>query len=100
PAERADVHTLVIPRGAKTVTLILHSASPAVYPTYRLEIVDARDRAVWQGEGLVRQPTGEYTISLPTELLPAGRYAFHVYAPGRDQRPRVESYGVRIVTRP
>jgi len=87
---------LTVPLGGKTITLLLHSSSRKAYPTYRLEIVDAKESVIWQGEGLVRQTTGEYVISLPSELLPPGSYSLHLYAPNHGQRIPVERYRIRM----
>ncbi len=89
---------LTVPPSGKTITLLLHSTSRTAYPTYRLEIRDAANNIVWQGDGLARQSTGEYVVTLPSKLLSPGGYTLQVYAPSRSERAPVESYRIRIAT--
>jgi hypothetical protein len=52
------------------VTLIL--ARPAgAPPAQALELRDLDGELLWRGEGLVEQPAGDYTVTLPVSLLPA-----------------------------
>lgn len=47
-------------------------------------------------QGLARNPTGDYTISLPAELLPPGRCTINVYARENGKLIKVESYRIQI----
>jgi len=100
-AERGEreVNQLQIPRGAKAVTLILNSQSAAESKSYSLEILDARQNTVWSQQGqqnLTRHSTGDYTINIPTGLLPPGSYTFNVYGQVAGKRLKIESYRIRI----
>jgi hypothetical protein len=96
-ADERPENEVTVGLGAKTITLLLHSTSRAAYRTYRLKIIDARHRVVWQEKGLVRQTTGEYVISLPSEFLPPGSYSFHVHPPNDSPNP-IDSYQIKIAT--
>ncbi|MGE0128717.1 MAG: zf-HC2 domain-containing protein [Blastocatellales bacterium] len=100
--ERGDgarVNQLQIPRGARTITLILNSQSGSESKSYSLEILDARRNVVWRQQGqqnLTRHSTGDYTINISTELLPPGNYTFNVYGQADGKRVKIESYRIRI----
>lgn len=95
-AQRPLVNELEIPRDATVVTLILNSQSQAASRAYSLEILNAQNAVVWSSQGLVRHATSDYTISIPTEFLPPGRYTINVDAPVKGKRVRVESYQIVI----
>jgi hypothetical protein len=94
--QRAVVNDLSIPPGAKAVTLILAAQNATAYRSYSIEVVNARKAIVWNAAGLVRNPTGDYTIHLPTTLMPPGSYTIHLYAETKGRRLRVESYQIRF----
>jgi hypothetical protein len=94
--ERLAVNQLEIPARAKVVTLILNSQSAAPAGSYSLEVLNAQQRVVWSKSGLVRHPTGDYTIQVPAESLPPGSYTFKVYGQAGGRRAPVESYQIRV----
>ncbi|MCI0486685.1 MAG: zf-HC2 domain-containing protein [Blastocatellia bacterium] len=95
-AEGRTANDLEIPGSALSVTLILNSHSPTAYTNYSIEILDARNRRVWKGGRLLRQSTNDYTINVPTSLLPPGRYGINIYGQREGKRVKVESYKIRI----
>ena len=95
-AEGRSLNELEIPGSARSVTLILNSQSSNVYSNYSIEILNPRHRVIWRGQGLMRQPTNDYTIIVPTSLLPPGSYGIDVYAQDEGKRVKVESYNIRI----
>lgn len=92
----APATQLTIPANARRVTLILNSQSTITARSYQLEIRDTRNRVVTTAQGLVRQATGDYTVSLAAESLPSGSYTFNVYTQVAGQRTKIESYRVRV----
>lgn len=94
--ERDRVNQLQIPRGSRAVTLILNSQSAVESKSYSLEILDARRNVVWSRQGLTRHSTGDYTVSVPAELLPPGNYTFNVYGRMNGGSQKVESYRIQI----
>jgi hypothetical protein len=97
-ADALAPNQLMVQPGMETITLLLHSARRTVFRMYRLEIVDAKDSVIWRSDGLVRQPTGEYVVTIPSELLPPGGYSLNVYASNQPQRMPVEGYWIQIAT--
>lgn len=93
---QAEVNQLHIPRRAKTVSLILNSQSRTESKSYSLEILDSHGNVALSQAGLMRHSTGDYTVSIPTELLPSGNYTFNVYAQADGRRVKIESYLIRI----
>jgi len=61
---------LEIPAGTEKLVLLLQAPSAEEYPAYELEVVDASGKVLFLGEGLLRQPEGDFTVSLRTDDLP------------------------------
>jgi hypothetical protein len=94
------VNELEIPSSAKFVALILNSQSQESYRSYAIEMLDAQKNVKWNGVGLARNPSNDYTISLPADFLaPGASYTINVYGEGRGRRVRVESYRIRVKPR-
>lgn len=94
--ERGRVNQLQIPRNARAVTLILNSQSASESKSYSLEIIDSGNSVVWSRQGVVRHSTGDYTVSVPTEFLPAGDHTFNVYGNVAGKRVKIESYRIHV----
>jgi hypothetical protein len=87
---------LDVPAGSSTATFVLNSeAAPASGPL-GLEIANERGRVIWRGSGLTRRAAGDFTVSVPTRLLPPGRYILTVYVGGGSARERIEHYRFRV----
>jgi len=95
-ADQSEINEIAIPRHAKTVTLILNSQSQTATRAASLEIVNAQGAIVWRADGLTRHPTGDYTISLPAEFLPPGRYTLNLHERGKGRRAGIASFALRI----
>jgi hypothetical protein len=95
PAEQTGVNELEIPPGAQAVTLILNSESEASYSSYSIEIVKARE-VIWSAEGLRRDPSNDYTISLPAHFFTPGNYTLNVYGKDKGRSIKAESYQIRL----
>src|SRR5688572_1742305 len=89
-------NSIVIPRNARALTLMLHSQTASDSPSHNIEIVDTRGRAVWKSRGLVRQSTNDYTISIPAQYLSPGSYTINIYGTAAGKRVKVESYEVDV----
>jgi anti-sigma factor RsiW len=92
----ATANQLQVPPHAQVITLILNSQSKTEARSYSLEILAAQNRVVANSQGLVRHATGDYTVSVPTRLLPSGRYTFNVYGWVDGTRVKVESYQIQV----
>jgi hypothetical protein len=57
------------PTGTPRLTLIL-ATSPGQPPARALELRDTAGALLWRAQGLREQPTGDYTVTFPTALLP------------------------------
>jgi hypothetical protein len=90
---------LDIPAGANSATFVLNSQAAPANGSLGLEIADERGRVVWRGRGLVRHAAGDFTVAVPTRLLPPGRYSLTVYAANGRERETVERYRFRIGSR-
>ncbi len=64
---------VALPAEAPAVTLILLSEVRGAFEGYAVEVRGAGGAPLWRGEGLSRRATGEFTLQLPTELLPPPR---------------------------
>lgn len=93
-AAATTTNEITLPRAAKTITLILNSQSEA--RTASLTIVSAQGAVVWRVTQLTRQAAGEYTLSLPAEFLPPGRYTFKLEAQQPGRRVALESFDLRL----
>jgi hypothetical protein len=87
---------LVIPAKAARVALILNAQSTVAANAYQLEIRDGQQRSVTVVTGLRRNATGDYTLSLPADLLPPGTYRFALFGKVAGRRTQVESYPVQV----
>lgn len=85
-----------ITRNVRAVTLMLHSQASAEAPSYSIEIVNARGRAVWKAQGLMRNATNDYTISVAAESLTPGRYTINIYGKGAGGLSKIESYEINV----
>jgi hypothetical protein len=90
----AQQNRLTLPRGARIVTLILNSQNSRQGSF--IEILDAKNRIVWSAEGLRRNATGDYTLTLPAEILSPGEYALSVIEKKGSSREKVESWKVQV----
>jgi hypothetical protein len=95
-ADQSGINEIAAPRDAKFVTLILISQSQTASRDASLEIVNAQGVVVWRADGLTRHPTGDYTISLPAEFLPPGRYTLNLYDQGKGRRAAIASFALRL----
>jgi hypothetical protein len=88
-------NVLRITGDVKAVTLMLHSQAPSSLPSYSVEIANSR-RVVWRAQGLRRNPTNDYTISVPANYLQLGRHTINIYGTGEGRRTKVESYEIEV----
>jgi hypothetical protein len=91
------VNELEVPSGAKFVVLILNAQSQESYRGYGIEILDAQKNVKWNDSGMTRNPSNDYTITLPVDFLtPGASYTINVYGENRGRRVKVESYRIRV----
>jgi hypothetical protein len=87
--------TIVVPKSASLVTLILNLGSRRLPGRYSLEIVGDRG-VISQGLGLRQSDENTFTIAISRRLLQSGQYRLKLYALHSGQRELVEDYAVRI----
>lgn len=87
---------IVIPRNVSAVTLMLHSQASSESPSYSIEIVNVRGKVIWRAQGLMRNATNDYTISVGAESLAPGRYTINIYGKGPGGLIKVESYDISV----
>ncbi len=76
---------LAVPAAGR-ITLLL--AAPPAGPEkgeYGVELRDAQGRVVWAARGLERQALGEFSLSLPAELLPEGPAEIRLFPPDESE---------------
>lgn len=91
-AGRALTNEPEIPAEATEILLILLSGADACSADCAVEFLTGRDQPVWSAEGLVPNAAGHLTLTLPTGLLPPGRFTIQVF--DRSTRDRVVPYVV------
>jgi Putative zinc-finger len=85
-----------IPAAGDVELILTGDPSSKPYPSYSLEILDAKGKAVWSAQGLRRnQDTDDYTLSLRGSL-PPGTYTIQVYGRNGSTREPVEKYQIRV----
>lgn len=87
---------IAISGNAQAVTLMLHSQASSESTSYRIEILNARGKAVWKANGLLRNPTNDFTISVAAESLTPGRYTINIYGKSAGRLVKVESYEINV----
>jgi len=85
-----------IPAAISTVTLVLVAGEGASCDRCDVELIDAGGGALWSGTGLVRQPSSDYTFTLPAGILPEGEAVIRLLLPGREPRAEVERYRLNV----
>ena len=90
------VRTIEIPSGARLFTLILNITGQPPYSDYALEIRNANNKLIWQGQGLKKSADNTFTVALTRQLLPAGQYRFRLFGLRGNKKELVEDYAVHI----
>jgi hypothetical protein len=85
-----------VPPGANFFTLILNTTSEKSYPDYALEILDQRGKTLWQGSGLQKSSSNNFTVALPRALFPSGQYRIKLSGLSKSRKELVEDYLVKI----
>jgi hypothetical protein len=95
-SESANENRLVIPRDARSVTLILNSGGPATYSRYSIELLDAQGRTAWRNGNLRRYSNSDFTINLPVNLLRSGRQVINIFGLEPGTKTLMASYQIVI----
>lgn len=95
-SESANENRLRIPPGVRSVTLILNAGGPETFPRYSIELLNHSGRAVWRNPDLKRYSTSDFTISLPANLLRAGRHRINIYGQTENGRTLLGRFDVVI----
>lgn len=65
--------TLLVTDETGSVVVVLAAAPGIGCRRCTATLTDAAGQQLWRGDGLIRQPTDDYTLTLPLALLPSGR---------------------------
>jgi hypothetical protein len=76
-----EMNRIKVPPSARSMTLILNGEGISVYPSYGVEILDAKGQAVWRGSGLKQGSYGNFTITLDTAFLGKGAFRLKLNGP-------------------
>jgi hypothetical protein len=87
---------LSLPREARGYVLILSGEGRPRVGEHAVEILDREGKAVWRGEGLRRDPQGNFVITLDRSFLRDGEYRFVLYGKRGEALARVAEYAVRV----
>ena len=75
-----------IARDDPAVTLLLTATSGARPGPHRVELVAPGGEVLWRAEGLELQPTGDFALTVPADLLPEGRVTVRLEPPAEGSR--------------
>lgn len=92
----ARVNEISLPRETTSLTLILQAPSEARFARHAIELATSAGKVVWRARGLVRNPTGDYTVHVPASFLAPGTYRITVFGERNGSRTRTESYTIRV----
>ena len=85
-----------LPANDRALTLLLNASGVENFEGYSLELADAGSNVLWKAEDLARQPSGAFTLSLPSDFLSAGSFAIQIYGQRGKQRVPLQTYRFRI----
>ncbi|HXO22071.1 MAG TPA: zf-HC2 domain-containing protein [Thermoanaerobaculia bacterium] len=95
-APRPSGNVVEMPASSRSATLILHAAESADRGQRDVEIADADGVLVAHAAGLVRDPDGDYTITLDRQVLHPGEYTVQLFGTESGKRVPRESYAVTV----
>lgn len=81
----------------KPATLILNSNQREAAESYRVELRNETGDPVWKSDGVRRNPTGDYTLSLTGGFLPPGQYEVRIVGTSASGEESVEVYRLSVV---
>jgi hypothetical protein len=85
-----------VPATAGLVTVILNSELRDTSRDYRLDLVDAGGRSLWQSEALRLTPFGTFTLSFSPAAFGPGQYRLEISRQSGGRQEIVETYALRI----
>lgn len=85
-----------VPATAGLVTVILNSELRDSSPAYRLDLVHADGRLLWQSDALRLTPFGTFTLSFSPAAFGPGQYRLEISRPSGGRQEIVETYALRI----
>jgi hypothetical protein len=90
------VAEITLPRETRNYVLILAGEGQPRVGEHALEILDGEGKTVWRGEGLRRDPQGNFVLTLDRSFLSDGEYRFVLYGKRGSELARVAEYAVRV----
>jgi len=91
----APLPVLTVPAAGRITLLLYAPPTGLAEEDYGVELRDAQGVVRWSARGLTRQPTGDFSLSLPATLLAEGSAEIRVLASGRGQAV-VARYGFQV----
>ncbi len=89
-----------LPPRVSGFSLILNVENQTRHPDYRMEIIDASGKIIWQGDGLRPNQLNAFNVTLTRALLSDDRYTLKIYGKRGTRLVLLESYPIRITQRP
>lgn len=93
---RSQINDIDLSPAAPSLTLILNAQARSTSTRYGLDLVDGQGRVVWGARGVTRRAADEYTLTIPTALIPPGLYRIDIYGDQTRASSRTETYQIRI----
>lgn len=90
------VAEISVPREARNYVLVLSGEGQPRVGEHALEILDREGKTVWRGEGLTRDPQGNFVITLNRSFLSDGEYRFLLYGKRGSELARAAEYAARV----
>ncbi len=87
---------VVVAAGMSQLVLVLISEDRTQFLALRLDVLDAKGALLWRAEGLERRESGDYTVLLPLDRVPAGLLSLRVLGRRGEGWVRVEDYRLRL----
>ena len=89
-----ELNRIKAPATASSLVFILNGDGLASSPSYRIEIVGDKGRAIWRGKGLTKGHLGNLTVTVDRTLLPNGAYSLKLF--GQEGTNSLAEYLLRI----
>ena len=78
------------------VTMILATEVREPFDAFRLDVRGPDDALLWRAEGLEMQPTGDFTVQIPTTPLPLGTITLRLEGRRGEHWRQLETYVIRV----
>ncbi len=95
-SEGEPVAALEVPDGESIFLFILQPTEPREFSRYRVTVLDAGERLVWEETDLSMSEYGTLRIAFSRDFLNAGRYLVRLYGMEEEQSSLIGEYPVEL----